>query len=441
MWLARFRGSSSTDRRIRPSPLCQQTVSTAQSVVKARRLRALYVMHTAASSGSVRSLRSLVKSLPPDTVEPYVLCPDGYAVQLLEDARISRRTIPGVSMFWTIRAAPLRGFRLVDLARTFWFMRYGSVLRKAIHEFRPDLVHLNDWGMFHAAAIARRAGVPIVMHARTVADRENHWVLVLIKRLFMKYVARVIAIDESVRLSLRGLALCDVIYNPLDSTTGSVGVRRPPVSGAEPPVRVSFLANLLAYKGIWDLLESARILRERADIVFQIAGGNSRPREFYGTWCGRLASLLRLASDVERAAQEWIVRERLERRVLMRGHVDDIDKFLGSTDILVFPSHLNGLGRSVFEAGVRGIPAIVTLADRVEDIVEDGVTGLIVPEGDPTSLAMAIERLADDSKLRARLGWNAQRKYRLQFDSERIGLEMLDVYRSLLGAAAPDANT
>jgi len=95
-----------------PSALHQQTVSTAPSVVRARPLRVLYVMNTAAPSGSVRSLLLLVKSLPPGTVEPCVVCPDGYAVQLLEDAHIVGRTIPGVSMFWSIRAAPLRGRRL-----------------------------------------------------------------------------------------------------------------------------------------------------------------------------------------------------------------------------------------------------------------------------------------------------------------------------------------
>ena len=314
-------------------------------------------------------------------------------------------------------------------------MRYGSVLRRAIHEFRADIVHLNDWGMFHAAAIARRSGVPVVMHARTVADRD-HWALVLAKRLLKKYVARVVAIDESVRLSLQGLVPCEVIYNPLDTTTRGSRGRRPLALGLESPVRVSFLANLLAHKGVWDLLDCARILRARRDIVFQIAGGNSRPREFYRTCRGRLASLLGLVSDVECAARERIVRERLEGRVLMLGHVDDIDEFLDSTDILVFPSRLNGPGRSVFEAGIRGIPAVVALADRVEDIVEDGVTGLIVPERDPSALAAAIERLAGDPGLRARLGTNAQSKYRLQFDPARIGQRMLDVYLSVVGEGA-----
>jgi len=93
-----------------------------------------------------------------------------------------------------------------------------------------DIVHLNDWACF-----TPRDRPPlwrsVVMHARTVADRD-HWALVLAKRLLKKYVARVVAIDESVRLSLQGLVPCEVIYNPLDTTTRGSRGRRPTCIGA-----------------------------------------------------------------------------------------------------------------------------------------------------------------------------------------------------------------
>lgn len=44
------------------------------------------------------------------------------------------------------------------------------------------------------------------------------------------------------------------------------------------------------------------------------------------------------------------------------------------------------------------------MKDTVEDVIEDGVTGLIVPERDPVALAAAIQRLADDPALRGRMG-------------------------------------
>ncbi len=401
----------------------------------ARPLRVLYVMNNAVPGGAARSLLYLIESFPAGTVEPYALCPHGPMVRHFEKAGVRVLHIPGVSMFLSIAGVPLQGRRLAELIPTVWLMRYGTVIRRAIRDVRPDVAHLNERGMLHAAAIASRAGVPVVMHARSVADRQTRWVVVLTNRLINKYVNRVIAINQSVRLSLRELEQCQVIYNPMIGKAGSAGIPAFPPrssSGNSGRVRVSFLSYLLPSKGVWDFLECARILRGREDIRFQVAGGNSRPREFHQTLRGRVIRLFGFTPEVERAARAWIARENLERNVLMFGHIDNVDDFLAATDILVFPSHLNSPGRSVFEAGARGIPTIVAMADKVEDVVGDGVTGLIVPERDPQALAKAVARLADDGDLRMRLGANARRKYLVQFDPERIGRQMLDVYQSVV---------
>jgi len=408
---------------------------TKEVAVAARPLRVLYIMHNAAPGGAARSLLYLIESLPPGTVESYALCPNGPMVGHFEKAGVVVLHIPGVSMLLSIAGVPLRGRRLMELIRTIWLMRYGGIIRRVIRSVQPDIVHLNERGMFHAAAIARRAGVPVVMHARSVADNGTGWVRTLANRLINRYVNRVIAINESVRSSLHGVERCQVIYNPISGNKAELAARgaEPQVRSDQPKkVRVSFLAGLLPSKGVWDLLESAKILRRRDDIVFQIAGGNSRPKEFHQTMRGRLVRLFGFAPDVERAARVWIAREHLEHRAVLVGHLEQISDFLAETDILVFPSHLNGPGRSVIEAGVRGIPAIVALADKVEDIIEDGVTGLIVRERDPQALAQAIARLADDGDLRAHLGANARRKYLLQFDSDLIASQVLNVYHSVI---------
>ena len=65
---------------------------------------------------------------------------------------------------------------------------------------------------------------------------------------------------------------------------------------------------------------------------------------------------------------------------------------------------------------MHGIPSIVALKDRVEDVVEDGVTGLIVPPRDPRPAGRRHLRLADDPALRRRLGDAAGTRYAAQFD-------------------------
>jgi glycosyltransferase involved in cell wall biosynthesis len=102
------------------------------------------------------------------------------------------------------------------------------------------------------------------------------------------------------------------------------------------------------------------------------------------------------------------------------------------TDVLAFPSHLDALGRSVFEAGMRGIPSVVALKTRIEDIVRDGETGLVVPPRDPAALAAAIGRLAGDAGLRRRLGEAARSRYLKQFDPARAAAEVLSVYETVL---------
>jgi glycosyltransferase involved in cell wall biosynthesis len=397
-------------------------------------------MHTSVLGGSGASLRYLLRHFPPGSVAPTVVCPPGPAAAALQSDGVPVRPIPGVSMLLSIAGIPLRGRRLLELARTIWFMRYGPVLRRAIEEIRPDVVHLNERGMLHAARIAHTAGVPVVMHARSVADRETHWIRRLTTKLLCRHVDRVLAIDHSVRYSLREVPHVEVVYNPLPQAEVPVSpseLRRGP--GSNPtPVTFTYLTGLLPVKGIWDLLAAARLLRHRADIRFLIAGTNSRPESFHRSLGGRVAHLLGFAPDVERAVRERLARERVGDTVMLLGQLERTDGLLADTDVLVFPSHLNGPGRSVFEAGARGIPAIVAMRDRIEDVVVDGETGLIVPEKDPERLAESIARLADDRELRLRLGHGARARYQSQFEPGAIAAQVLESYRAVTTRASSD---
>jgi glycosyltransferase involved in cell wall biosynthesis len=396
-----------------------------------RPLRVLYVLHTAAPGGAGRSLAYLIEHFPPGSIEATALCPPGPLVEQLRAIGVRILPIPGVSMFHSAEGIPLRGFRILELLRTAWHTQHGGTIRRAISEIRPDIVHLNDRGMLHAARIARRAGVPVVLHARSVADAETRWVGRVSSRLARRYVDRVIAIDESVSRSLHGMPQLEVVYNPYPAPT-----EPPSREVASAVVRVTYLTGLLAFKGIWDLLEAARLLRNRHDIEFLVAGTNSRPDSFHRSLVGRLAHLFGFAPDIETAVRAWIEKHELGSTVRLLGQLNRVEDVLRRSDILAFPSHLNGPGRAVFEAGMHGIPAIVALKDVVEDVVQDGVTGLIVPPRDPRALADAIVRLADDPALRRRMGHAARSRYVTQFDPMVAAGRMLRIYRELAAPAA-----
>jgi glycosyltransferase involved in cell wall biosynthesis len=391
--------------------------------------RILYVSHTAARGGSNRSLSLLLRSFREETVEAHVICPPGPSEELYREARAGVITVPGVSNVVSILGSPRTGARQLTLLREAWHLRHGHLIARAVRELRPDLIHLNERGMFQAARIGWRAGIPVIMHARSMVDRQNPWIDAVSRRCIRSYVSRAIAIDRSVQASLRPYCDAKVIYNPNEIDVPRLEPRQP---GADGSVRVAFLAGLMEYKGIWDLLGAARRLRGRKDILFDIYGENSRPRGFLESVPGQVCQALGLVKDVEAAARGFVWREGLGETVSLQGFVSADARVFGRTDILVFPSHLNAIGRSVFEAGIHAIPSIVTLRDRVEDIVENGVTGLIAPERNSEQLAGAIVRLADDRALRERLGHNARERYLIQFAPARVAEETLELYASVL---------
>lgn len=92
----------------------------------------------------------------------------------------------------------------------------------------------------------------------------------------------------------------------------------------------------------------------------------------------------------------------VERRVHFVGRTSEPESYLAAADALVMPSAYEPFGNAVLEASARGIPVVVAPAAGVNDFVENGVTGLVVPR-DPRQVANALDRLRDRD-LRSRMG-------------------------------------
>ena len=393
------------------------------------RLRVLYVMHTAAPDGSSASLQYLIAHLPRDAVEPFVVSPEGPVADSLRRSGVPVLPIGGVAMLHSIAGMPLRGRRLIELGRTILNLRHGRALHDAIELVGPDVVHLNERGMLQAAIIARRSGAGVVMHARSVSDPTPAWLTRLTRRIVRRHVDRVIAIDASVQRSLGRIAPSVVVHNPLATQPPPNQPARPPT--AQPRVRVAYLTGLAPAKGIWDLMAAAESLRARPDIQFVIAGANGRSPAFHRSLSGRLAHVTGLIPDVEAALRRRVLASDLGATVELVGHVPAAGAVIRGSDILVFPSHHDGPGRSVIEAASEGIPSVVALAHRVEDVVVDGETGIIVPPRDPAALAAAIVRLADDPELRTRLGANARGAVSARSDPTLVADRVVAIYRDV----------
>ena len=87
--------------------------------------------------------------------------------------------------------------------------------------------------------------------------------------------------------------------------------------------------------------------------------------------------------------------------------------------LLVMPSFYESFGIACLEAMAFGLPVVATRVGGLPEVIEDGVTGLLVPPGDADALAQAMIRLLSDADLRRRMGQAGRERVLKEFTTER----------------------
>jgi glycosyltransferase involved in cell wall biosynthesis len=128
------------------------------------------------------------------------------------------------------------------------------------------------------------------------------------------------------------------------------------------------------------------------------------------------------------------VRKRLEmhERVILAGPVNDTAPYYALADVLVLPSHREGLPTVVLEGQAAGKPVIGAAATGIVDLIEDGKTGLLFPVGDVPALSEAMAKLTSDKDLAMRLGLAGQEQVRRKFAQEQIWQALRREYLEVL---------
>jgi glycosyltransferase involved in cell wall biosynthesis len=285
-----------------------------------------------------------------------------------------------------------------------------------------DVVHAH-WipaGLIALTSWSRRAPVVVTVWGSDLALLRLPG-LGAVARAVLRRAARVIAVSEAMARELVALGIprdtVTVVLTAIDP------LPRPAPPGAELRARLGlpadrpialFLGRLSPVKGPDVLIEAVRLLRER------------QPR-----------ALFVLAGDGQlRAPLEDAVRAHgLQEQVRLAGFVprENVADYLAASDLLVLPSRSEGLPHAVLEAMAFSLPVVASHVGGVSEVVEDGVTGALVPPDDPPALAAALEPLLADADLRARHGAAARAAFeRRDFTGERVARELEGIYLGVL---------
>ena len=179
---------------------------------------------------------------------------------------------------------------------------------------------------------------------------------------------------------------------------------------ADNEVMILHSSNLRPVKRIDLLLETlARVRPREAFKLVVLAGGSFEP----------------YLKDVQRLG--------LKDRVLVREKVNEIEDYLQAADLGFFTSETESFCLSILEAMYFGCPSVARRAGGIPEVVEDDVSGILVPSDNPDELARAIERLIQEPKRRKEMGLAAQRQAREHFSAEVIVPRYEALYHRVCG--------
>jgi glycosyltransferase involved in cell wall biosynthesis len=137
------------------------------------------------------------------------------------------------------------------------------------------------------------------------------------------------------------------------------------------------------------------------------------------------------AADIEAELHRMVQGRGLGARVTFAGGVCTVETYLQASDCFVLPSRSEALGLSLLEAMACGLPCIATAVGGIPDVLEDGVSGLLIPYRDDQRLLTALSAVAGSPELAARLGDRGRREVEERFDVSRITDRYLAVLEEL----------
>jgi glycosyltransferase involved in cell wall biosynthesis len=349
-------------------------------------LKVLYLLHDSRRSGvpavaanAVRVLQGLIKPL-------LLFAYDGvYAEELKREGLHVEVFAPRYPLLWRLN-------RFLFLWRLFQ-------LRRSV-----DVVHIHSLKLTHAVLFASLLGCRVVFHIHELPGRTGP-----LLRLAIRVADRVVFCSHTCarhfgrylpdhhRTIVNAMAFPDI----------------PPVMHVGRGGRVIMAASLNRNKGQDLLLEAfARMGRDDSELLLYGTVGLS-------------------ARGYVKALKQRVMELGLEKRVHFPGPTADVLTVFRSAAVVVHTSWTESFGMALVEAMACGIPVLAHDLEGMQEVVQDGETGYLVPPGDVVTLAVRLEQLLADPDLRNRLGGQAWCSVRLRFAVADRVPEYLALYQEL----------
>jgi glycosyltransferase involved in cell wall biosynthesis len=118
--------------------------------------------------------------------------------------------------------------------------------------------------------------------------------------------------------------------------------------------------------------------------------------------------------------------------VIFAGMRKDVPEILSVLNVFALPSLNEGLPMALLEAQGAQIPVVATSVGAIPDVLQDGVTGILIPPKDPQAMAEAIIMILSDKKLASGIAQKGFDRVKDHFSSEKMASKYLSIYKELI---------
>lgn len=292
-------------------------------------------------------------------------------------------------------------------------MQYAAKLATISKDF--DLIHIHDSHAHNNAIFSTYLSNkrPMVLHRRVDFPVSNN--------PFSKYkynhpnIKRIVCVSDAIKKimepAIKQTARLVTVHSGID-TTRTFEAKNKLRSEFDVPHGTLMIGNVAAlapHKDYFTFLRTVSRLKGKLKAKYFIIG----------------------AGDLKTDIETEIARLNLKDDVVMTGFRKDIQQILPELDMMLVTSETEGLGTSILDAFLAGVPVVATAAGGIPEAVEDNKTGLLAPVKDDELLSAQVLRLASDRSLQQQLITAARIKAEA-FSKERMAKHIYEIYREIL---------
>ena len=369
------------------------------------------------TGGLENGVVNLINHLPRDAYRHAIIA-------LTDVTDFRKRVLRADVQFIALQKSPGHAYRL--------YPRLFSLFR----EMRPAIVHSRNLAALETVLPAWAAGVPIRIHGEHGRDmldlhganRKYQWV----RKLYRPYVTHYIALSRDLERYLCSNvgvpnARVDQIYNGVDAQRfRPAETGRGPIEGC--PFRDPRLW-LVGTVGRMDPVKDPLNLVRAFIQALQLAPSKRERMRLLLVGDGALYSEAKtMLGQAGVADLAWLPGER-----------NDVPDILRGLDCFALPSLGEGISNTILEAMASGLPVIATDVGGNGELVEDKITGELVPAGDPHALAQRMLAYARDREAAKLAGRNGRARIEREFSLEAMLSRYKGLYDRLLRADSPSA--